>query len=200
MNTRQLLAALSAASALLAAGCGDDSSDDQPAAAGNPTDRAFVKAMVPHHRSAIVMAEIAEDRGQSAFVKQLARDIITTQAAEIRTLRREDEGLDIDGVKVGSLGVPEHMMGMDGDAATLKTVDPFDAAFMDRMIAHHQGAIEMANAELRKGQDPQLKALAKDIIAAQQREITEMRTRLGGDDSSDGGGGGGGGGEHDAGH
>jgi uncharacterized protein (DUF305 family) len=54
----------------------------------------------------------------------------------------------------------------------------FDAAFMRMMIPHHQGAVEMAKAELKKGKDPQLKTLAQNIITAQEGEITDMRKQL----------------------
>jgi len=187
MTIRTFLPALVAAGVLLAAGCGDDDSsgDSASSAAGNGTDRAFVGDMVPHHQSAVEMAKIAQERGQSTFVKQLASDIIKTQTDEIATLRSEDEGLETAGVKKGSLGVPEHMKGMDGDMAKLKTADPFDPAFMEMMITHHEGALEMAKAELKKGKDPELKALAQEIIEAQQREIAEMRKQLGGAGSSD---------------
>jgi len=43
------------------------------------------------------------------------------------------------------------------------------------MIPHHQGAIEMTHVKPAKGEDPELKALAQDIINAQQREISQMR-------------------------
>ena len=177
MKKQVTLAVLVAAAALAAAGCGDD--DDSESGGGNGADRAFVAAMIPHHEGAVVMAKIAQRRGTSAFVKQLANDIVATQTAEISTLRREDEALDNAGVKKGSLGVPEHAMGMDDDPTELKTAKPLDKAFLEMMIPHHIGAIEMAKAELAKGQDPELKALAQDIVEAQEREIDQMRERLG---------------------
>ena len=185
ISTRTL-AALAAATAFAVGGCGDDESSSD-AAGGNGVDRAFVADMIPHHESAIEMAKIAQQRGESTFVKQLADDIANSQSDEIATMRREDEGLEMAGVKRASLGVPAHMMGMDDDPAELKTADPFDQAFIKMMIPHHEGAIEMAKVEFAKGEDPELKALAQDIMDAQQREIAEMRKHLGDSGTSDGG-------------
>lgn len=178
---RRTLSALAVAVALVVAGCGDDTTttSSSSGAGGNGVDRAFVADMVPHHESAIEMVKIAQKRSEREFVKQLADDIATSQSQEITTMRREDEALETAGVKRGSLGVPDHMKGMDSDPAKLKTADPFDAAFIKMMIPHHEGAIQMAKVELAKGEDPELKALAQDIIDAQQREITAMRKHLG---------------------
>jgi uncharacterized protein (DUF305 family) len=177
---RRSLPAL-AVSALLVAGFGtsDSSANSRSATLGNPVDRAFVAQMIPHHQMAVQMAKIAQRRGKSAFVKQLASDIVRTQTKEIATMRAADQRLRRAGIKKGSLGVPEHMMGMNGDVARLKTAKPFDRAFLRMMIPHHQGAVVMAKAELAKGKDPQLKHLAQNIITAQQREIREMRKQLG---------------------
>ena len=179
MNTRTTFAAVLAAAALATAGCGDDDDGASPGSGGNGTDRAFVAAMVPHHESAVEMAQLARKRGESEFVKQLADDIVRTQTAEISTLRREDEALENAGVQPGSLGVPDHARGMEDDPEMLRDADPFDQAFLDMMIPHHVGAIEMAKAELAKGEDPELKALAEDIVTAQEREIDAMREHLG---------------------
>ena len=53
-----------------------------------------------------------------------------------------------------------------------------DRDFVTMMIPHHQGAIDMAETELRYGKDPAIRKLAKDIIAAQKSEIAEMKTWL----------------------
>jgi uncharacterized protein (DUF305 family) len=178
-SPRKSAAALLVLGAVLIAGCGDNS-DSKSSAAGSPVDRAFVAQMIPHHQSAVQMAKIAQRRGRSAFVKTLAADIVRTQTAEISTMRSADRRLRSAGVTRGSLGVPEHMMGMSGNVASLNHAMPLDAAFMRMMIPHHQGAVVMADAELKKGSDSRLKALAKNIIAAQQHEISQMRKQLGG--------------------
>lgn len=193
MNPKYLLAVAGVA-ALLVGGCGNDdnSTDSATAAPGNPIDRAFIADMIPHHESAVQMADIAERRGSSTFVKQLAEDIVRTQTEEIATMRARDRALADAGVERGSLGMSEQMMGMDHDASSLDSATPFDAAFLRMMIPHHQGAVVMANAELERGKDPALKALARDIITAQQREIREMRAHLadsGADGMHQGGGG-----------
>jgi uncharacterized protein (DUF305 family) len=175
--TRLHLPILAAVAALLVAGCGDDTAST---AAGNATDRAFVAEMIPHHESAVRMARIAERRGSSTFVTRLAGDIERTQTQEISTMRARDRVYADAGVERGSLGMSEHMMGMDGDMMGLRSAKPFDAAFMRMMIPHHKGAIAMATYELDHGKDPRLKSLARTMIAAQQREIRAMGQHLGG--------------------
>ena len=190
MLKRHAALALLAAMALAAAGCGSDDSSSgneghgashgsSEASKGLAVDRAFAQAMVPHHESAVEMAQIAQERGESRFVRRLAENIISTQLAEIDILESADKRLAGEGAEVGSLGVPDHMMGMDGDTASLKTAEPFDKAFMEMMIEHHEGAVEMAKVEQAKGADAELKNLAQAIIRAQESEIAEMREQLG---------------------
>jgi uncharacterized protein (DUF305 family) len=184
MSRAKLVVAIAAGLSLAAGGCGSD--DSEGAAGGNGVDRAFAQAMIPHHESAVEMAEIAQERGESQFVKNLADDIVGTQNAEIETLRAQDAELEQAGVEPGDLGVEEHMIGMEGDPSMLRSADPFDREFIEMMIPHHEAAIEMARAELENGADPELKALAEDIIDAQQREISEMREHLDGGGSMEG--------------
>ena len=94
--TRLFLPILAAVAALLIAGCGDDTAST---ATGNATDRAFVAEMVPHHESAVRMAEIAKRRSSSTFVTRLAGDIERTQTQEISTMRARDRVHAAAGVK-----------------------------------------------------------------------------------------------------
>lgn len=172
---RLTAAVLLAAGALAACGSDDTSSaGSAPNAAGNGIDRAFVADMIPHHESAVEMARIAERRGQSTFVKELAADITRTQKSEITTMKGIASRLDAAGVEAESLGIAEHEMGMDADVSRLQTAKPFDRVFIDMMVPHHQGAIRMARVELAKGSNAEAKQLATDIVAAQAREIRAM--------------------------
>lgn len=154
------------------AACGNDEtsagSGDTP---GNGTDRAFVSEMVAHHEAAVEMAKIAQSRGEHPKIKTLADAIIKTQNAEIETMDVLAAKLDDAGVKPGDLGMD---MGMSGDMSMLQDAKPFDREFIDMMIPHHQGAIEMARVELEKGRNPEAKKLAEAIIDAQTKEIDEM--------------------------
>lgn len=70
------------------------------------------------------------------------------------------------------------MIKMMSDMATMPTGD-INRDFVEMMIPHHQGAIDMAIAYLRYGDNPHLKRLAQEIIVEQQQEIAAMRIALG---------------------
>ncbi len=65
--------------------------------------------------------------------------------------------------------MPGHTMQSDG------TMTMDDQAFITMMVPHHQMAVDMAKVELSRGKDPQTKALASSVIAAQSKEIAQMR-------------------------
>ncbi|MGH6981236.1 MAG: CopM family metallochaperone, partial [Stellaceae bacterium] len=67
-------------------------------------------------------------------------------------------------------------MNHDMDAAEMNGNADHD--FVTMMIPHHQGAVDMAEVELKFGKDPAMRRLASDIIAAQKREIALMQTWL----------------------
>jgi uncharacterized protein (DUF305 family) len=84
-----------------------------------------------------------------------------------------------DGSMMPNMGAPapqtmQHTM--DGMIAALtdKTGPAFDQTFLDEMIVHHQGAVDMARMVLERSERPELRTLANDIIAAQTKEIDMM--------------------------
>ena len=66
-------------------------------------------------------------------------------------------------------------MGMTMDPEELAERDPFDKAFIDNMIPHHESAIDMANAALKDSENPEIRQIARAIVDAQEREIELMR-------------------------
>lgn len=146
----------------------------------NSADMTFVNEMIPHHQSAIAMAEVAQKRAEHPQLKSLAGVIITAQEAEIATLESVKSEIDSgghEGMEMGSghSGMSSKEMGMDGDVTSLETAKPFDKAFIAMMIAHHEGAVLMAREELANGELPELKTMAADIVKSQSAEIAEMR-------------------------
>ena len=71
----------------------------------------------------------------------------------------------------------DRSMGMDEMTSNLqgKTGDDFDKLFISEMIVHHQGAIDMANLAKQNAKHDEVKKLADDIVAAQTKEINEMK-------------------------
>jgi len=142
---------------------------------GKYSDKAFLDAMVPHHQGAIAMAEVALKNAEHEEIIQLSRNIISSQQAEIEELK------SIKQEEFGTSNVPMEMspeqmrgMGMMMDPQQLANQKPFDEAFIDAMIPHHQSAIEMAQVALENSDNPKIKDLAQNIISAQQREIEQM--------------------------
>jgi uncharacterized protein (DUF305 family) len=85
------------------------------------------------------------------------------------------------GGKMMGNGDDNTMSGMMNDmTASLngKTGDKFDQAFITEMIVHHEGAVAMAEAALTRAQHEEIKQMAQDIISAQTREITQMKSWL----------------------
>jgi uncharacterized protein (DUF305 family) len=186
-----LLAAL--ASVVLIAGCGNGDTTAEPspsatttkAAGFNDADVTFAQGMIPHHRQAVEMAELAETRAESPQVKELAAQIKAAQDPEIQTMTGwleswgEDVPEDMGGMDHGSMDMPGMMSSEDMDKLEAAKGAEFDTMFMNMMIEHHNGAIEMAKTEQSDGQYADAKALAKTIEQAQTAEIATMRKLLG---------------------
>ena len=179
MRLRIVLSAVAvlALGALLAA-CGSSSNHPDHTSgtsAGTATDRAFLNDMTPHHKSAVAMAMVAQRRAGHPEVKQLADAIVRTQTQEIAQMTHLKGQLPVGDAK-STLGLSMGMMGMSADISRLEAAKPFDRAFIDDMVPHHQGAVTMAKAELAKGTNPIARALAQRIIGAQQKEIGQMNS------------------------
>jgi uncharacterized protein (DUF305 family) len=79
----------------------------------------------------------------------------------------------------GHAGIYDRVMAdMHEAMAAAKPTGDADIDFVQGMIPHHQGAVDMAEVLLKKGKDPELKKLAHDIIIAQEKEIAFMRAWL----------------------
>jgi uncharacterized protein (DUF305 family) len=143
---------------------------------GRYSDELFIDAMVPHHQGAVEMAEVALENAEHEEIIELSRNIISTQQAEIEELKAIKKG------EFGTSQVPMEMsqeqmrsMGMMMDPQQLANREPFDKAFIDAMIPHHQSAIEMAKVAREESKIPEIKELAENIVSAQQKEIEQMK-------------------------
>jgi uncharacterized protein (DUF305 family) len=174
---------------LLAAGCGDNmggmnhggsGQTSSPAPAGaefNDADVEFAQMMVPHHQQAVEMAALAETRASDPEVKQLAAQIKGAQDPEIRTMLGWLATWKQPSAMAGHdmSGMPGMMSGQDMTALKNATGKDFDRKFATMMIAHHEGAIEMAREEQAKGKHAEAKALAATIEKAQTAEIATLK-------------------------
>lgn len=164
-------------------------------AASVPFDQQFIDMMVPHHEGAVEMARIARERSQRPEIQQMAADILASQAGEIEQLkawRKAWFGSDqtppmsrmpmLEGMPMASMA--EHAMDSTGamtmdmaaQVAKLRSApEPFDLAFIEAMIPHHQDAVEAARLALRSAERPEVREVAIAIVDAQLREIGLLR-------------------------
>jgi uncharacterized protein (DUF305 family) len=157
-------------------------------------DRLFIDMMVPHHEGALEMAAVAQGRAERPEIKAMAAAVLRTQAAEIEQMkawRKAWFGSDMT-PPMSEMPMVEGMQmrggahaGHDGTAGTMDMAadveklrmarEPFDIAFIDAMIPHHQDAVDASRAALQRGTRPEIKQLAGAIIDAQLREIGTMQ-------------------------
>lgn len=152
------------------AGCGESDRN------ANGSDRAFAEEMIPHHQAAVEMARSTLDRNRTdrPVLRKFATRIVTDQEKEIQQLERALSG-PLKDVEAESLGMSMEKMGMSMKPPSLRETNNFDEAFIAMMIPHHRGAIEMARVELKRGVNPEMRLLAKEIIRAQKSEIRQMK-------------------------
>ncbi len=144
---------------------------------GRYSDERFIDAMVPHHRGAVEMAEVALENAEHEKIRQLVKDIVSTQKAEIEVLKRiKQEEFGTSRVPVDIEPGQMEGMGMKEDPRSLADEEPFDEAFIGAMIPHHRSAIQMANVALDRSDNPRIEELAGEIVETQEREISQMQT------------------------
>ncbi|HWJ65074.1 MAG TPA: DUF305 domain-containing protein [Nocardioides sp.] len=207
-DLRRPVAALGAAALALAlVACGSDDGDDapdEPAAVEtarngdefNQADVDFATAMIPHHAQAVQMANLAVDRPLPDDLRMLVDNVHTTQVAEVETMvtwltdwgqeipetsmDHVNGGHDSHGDMEGDLhgDMPGMMSGEEMTALAEASDEEFPELWMTMMIEHHEGAIEMAEAEQEEGHFPDAVDLAGTIITTQRDEIATMEGLL----------------------
>jgi len=152
----------------------------------NDADVMFARMMIPHHEQAIEMADIALDptSGASQEVKDMATQIKGAQDPEIaqmtQLLKSWGKSLEMDS------GGMDHSSMMDGmlsteEMAAFATLSgtKFDVAWIEGMIAHHEGAIDMADGVVSDGKNADITQLGNAIISGQKAEIETLKNLLG---------------------
>lgn len=161
-------------------------------AAHNQADVMFAQMMIPHHEQAIEMSDIILAKNAIPEpVMGLAEQIKAAQGPEIEQLRAWLEQWDASAMPDGDHNMPDmdgqlpdmhEMEGMlsEQDLQQLSDAEGTEAArlFLTQMIAHHEGAVSMAETEIDDGQFPDAVAMALTIVETQQDEIDTMRELL----------------------
>lgn len=166
------------------AACGDNGTESgqEPAEAEhNQADVAFARGMIPHHRQAIEMADLAESKAMSSEVRDLTAQIKAAQDPEIATMTGwlEDWGESVDAEDGGHGGMD---MRDETELSELEAASGagFDRMFLEMMVEHHRGAVTMAQRELEEGEFDPAQELAQSIIDGQNQEIQQMERLLAG--------------------
>lgn len=149
-------------------------------------DLRFIDGMSLHHQGAIAMAKEAEQKSTRPEIKKLAGDIIKAQSREEKELlqqwrkawypQAEDKPMAYNASQGGMMEMSAEQMQSMMMTTDLGAADAeFDLRFMNAMIAHHEGALIMAQDALSKSKRPEIKQLAQEIITSQQKEIDQMK-------------------------
>jgi uncharacterized protein (DUF305 family) len=146
-------------------------------------DVTFAQQMVPHHQQAVEMAKLVPSHSTNQKVLELASQIQQAQDPEIQKMTGWLQTWGAPAPTTGMNMPGMNMPGMDhGSMPGMMTSDDmtklgqvkgaaFDRLWLQMMIQHHQGAVEMAKTELQQGASNEAKQLAQQIIDTQQKEI-----------------------------
>ncbi|WP_286161078.1 DUF305 domain-containing protein [Arthrobacter sp. MYb213] len=147
----------------------------------NEADMAFALGMKMHHEQAIEMSDILlEKESIPEDIAALATRIKAAQSPEIEHMDRwlaewdMSEAMDHPSMEHGDGMVPED------EIKALKEASGNQAAklFLEQMITHHEGAVDMAETEINEGSYPAAIELSKGIVKSQNEEIQEMKQLL----------------------
>lgn len=146
----------------------------------NDQDVMFAQMMKPHHEQAVEMSDmILTKDGISTDVTDLATQIKEAQGPEIAQL---EEWLTAWGAEDSMSGMDHSMDGMmsDEDMSALKSATGAEAEklFLEQMMMHHEGAVEMAQTEVDEGQNADAIEMATMIVQTQTEEIATMQELL----------------------
>ena len=154
--------------ALLLSGC---AAAPQANSEYSAEDINFAEMMIPHHEQAIVMADIALTNSSSEDILVLAQEIKAAQSPEIELMKSwtgVSTSTHMGHMMDGMLSESQIQQLRDSEGVT------FDRLFLEGMIAHHEGAITMAQ-KVTGSENKEVAALATAIIDAQEKEIAFMR-------------------------
>ena len=149
-------------------------------------DVMFAVMMVPHHLQALEMADLVPSRSTDPEVLALARQVKAAQQPEIEEMT---SWLGAWGASP-EIGHEEDHDGHEGSDGVMTadqvrelgtlTGPAFDRRWLELMIRHHEGAVDMAEEVVRSGRHAPTRRLATGIIGSQQAEVARMRAMLGG--------------------
>jgi len=148
----------------------------------------FARDMVVHHAQAVEMAEIVRNRTENEDIRILASDIALTQQAQIGIMQGwlGVWGLPTTGTKPAMAWMGHPMQGLMPGMATPEEItrlshlppDRADVLFLRLMIAHHEAAIPMAQAILKRTDEPEVMQPAQSLQQSQRVEIENMKAML----------------------
>lgn len=145
----------------------------------NDADVAFAKGMLPHHEGAVDMAEIQLKYGKDDTMRKLAEDVIAAQEAEIKQmedwLEANPDTEEQPNTNEMRQAYDASMQSMHDDMMQGILSEDADMAFAKGMLPHHEGAVAMAEVQLKYGKNEEMRKLAQEIIDAQKAEIDLMQ-------------------------
>lgn len=139
----------------------------------HPFDAQFIDSMIIHHQGAVDMANELIENTERPELLAFAEAIINAQSTEIADMQ------EWRGAWYPDLATTAGMdMSMGDMMVSADDSKPYEQRFLEAMISHHQGAIDMAQMALQMADHAEIKTLAEAIIAAQTAEIAQMQTWL----------------------